>query len=315
MESVTCRLCGSAEASLVYTLPDYLLKRADVTAQLVRCLGCGLVYQNPRPALAEMAAHYPPEYESYTAGSAGASWLLRQAFRYGHVKRTRFVTRFRRTGRLLDVGCATGEFLGSMRALGGWEVTGVEVNDYAARIARETYGLDVRTGTLEQAAFPTSQFDVVTMWDVLEHLHEPLASVREIHRILKPDGLLLARVPNLASRDARLFGRFWAGLDAPRHLFVFSPATLRRLLEAGSFRPLAWDSGIGAYTTFLLSLRFWAAAQERPSRLRDGLIRLLYHPLLRLLSAPVFYLRGRGLNGPSLVVVARKQAGRTAGAA
>jgi SAM-dependent methyltransferase len=307
MEQACCSVCGASEATQIYDLPDYLLQRPNVSARLVRCCTCGLVYQNPRPTLAEMAEHYPPEYESYAPVPSGGSWLFRQAIQYGTAKRTRFVTAYMPAGRLLDVGCASGIFLRGMQARAGWEVCGVEINAEVARLARERYQLNVFAGTLEQAEFPEASFDTVTMWDVLEHLHDPAASLREVHRILKPDGILVARVPNLDSRDAQLFGRYWAGLDAPRHLCVFTPKTLSTLLVANGLAPHAWSCGIGAYTTFLLSLRFWAAAQARPNRFRDGLIRFLYHPLMRLLSAPIFQLRSMGLRGPSLVVVALRQ--------
>ena len=307
MESVSCNLCGATEATAWYELPDYLLRRADVSAQLVRCCRCGRVYQNPRPTLAEMGANYPAEYESYAPEPGEGSWLMGQAVQYGVAKRARFVTRHKQSGRLLDVGCASGIFLRGMRAQAAWKVYGVEINPETAQLARERYGLDILTGTLEQAAFPDGFFDVVTMWDVLEHLHDPASSVREVHRILKADGVFVMRVPNLDSHDARLFGRFWAGLDAPRHLFVFSPQTLNAVLGSNGFRTVTWSCGIGAYTTFLLSLRFWAAAQARTSRVRDGLIRFLYHPVIRLLSAPVFQLRSLGLHGPSIVVAAARQ--------
>jgi SAM-dependent methyltransferase len=254
-----------------------------------------------------MRANYPAEYESYAPEPGGGSWLMGQAVQYGLAKRARFVTTHKQGGRLLDVGCAAGVFLRAMRAPGAWEVYGVEINAEMAQLARDRYQLDVRSGTLEQAAFPDGFFDVVTMWDVLEHLHDPANSLREVHRILKADGVFVVRVPNLDSHDARLFGRYWAGLDAPRHLFVFNPQTLDALLGSSGFQATAWSCGIGAYTTFLLSLRFWAAAQPRTSRVRDGLILFLYHPVMRLLSAPLFQLRSLGLHGPSLVVVATRQ--------
>jgi SAM-dependent methyltransferase len=197
-------------------------------------------------------------------------------------------------------------FLREMQNNVGWEVYGVEINEFAACVAREQHWLDVRVGTLEQAAFPDEFFDAVTLWDVLEHLHDPVASLREIRRILKLDGVLVIRVPNANSWDAALFGRYWAGLEPPRHLYVFTPNTLGALLTANSFRAKSWSSNIAAYTTFLLSLRLWSNAQKRPNAARDFLIRSLHHPLMRLLVAPVFYLDGIGLRGPLMVVTAFK---------
>lgn len=311
MEQIVCNLCGSADAIPVFAnLPDLLLERKDVWTTLVKCCSCGLIYQNPRPTLAEMSMHYPPEYESYALEPAAEniSWLRRQAIQYGIAKRGRFITRHRPAGRLLDVGCAAGTFLRGMESSGKWQVAGVEISEYAARIARERYRLDVRVGTLEQAGFPDEFFDAITLWDVLEHLHDPAASLREVCRILKPDGLVVIRVPNASSWDAALFGRYWAGLDAPRHLYVFTQATLGALLAANGLRAKAWSSNMGAYTTFLLSLRFWTSAQRKPGGVRNSLIRLLDHPVTRLMAAPVFYPSGLALHGPLLVVTAVKRA-------
>jgi SAM-dependent methyltransferase len=201
-------------------------------------------------------------------------------------------------------------FLNGMRSQGDWELHGVEINPYAAEIARDRYGLQVRIGTLIEAAYPAHFFDVITMWDVLEHLHQPLENLREIDRILKPDGLLILRVPNVSSWDAKLFKRSWAGYDAPRHLYVFSPSTLEELLLKAGFRLINCSSQSGNYTTFLLSLRFWINAHEYNSKPAKLLLRILYHPIMRIFSAPIFYLRGLGLRGPQIVVTAAKQSGQ-----
>src|SRR5262249_7927331 len=152
---------------------------------------------------------------------------------------------------------AAGVFLRGMQHHAGWDVHGVEINSETARLARERYQLEVRTGTLEQAAYSDGLFDVVTMWGVLEHLHDPAGSLREVHRVLNADGVLVVRVPNLASCDARLFGKYWAGFDSPRHLFVFTPRSLTSLLECNGFRVQNQHSRSGGAVMFQLSLRFW----------------------------------------------------------
>lgn len=311
MEYVNCNLCGGDDSAPVFVLPDYLLGRSDVAATIVRCKSCGLLYQNPRPTLAEMAHYYPPEYELYVPESKirETSRLLERAVQYGIRKRMGYVTRYKHSGRLLDVGCASGVFLGGMQKAGGWELYGVEINPDAARMAREQCHIDVRTGTLEQAAFASGFFDAITLWDVLEHLHDPAATLREIHRVLKRGGVLVIRVPNAASWDARLFGRYWAGLEPPRHLYVFTPDTLRALVTANGLSPQVWSSRMAAYTTFLLSLRFWINDHKSSSGARG--LAWLDHPVMRLLSAPLFYVGSLGLRGPLMVVVARKDAATT----
>ncbi|MCB9139541.1 MAG: class I SAM-dependent methyltransferase [Caldilineaceae bacterium] len=305
-ESVACNLCGSDRSRPYGVIPDLLLDRPDVCATLVQCTECGLVYQNPRPTPEEIGAHYPPEYEPYTDITQGKrSWLLQRAINYGIQKRCRFITRHRPPGRLLDIGCAAGTFMLGM-AQNGWETVGVELSQNVAALARSRHGLNVYTGTLEQARFEDESFDAVTMWDVLEHVHDPAATLREIRRILRPGGLLLVRVPNLASWDARLFGEYWAGLDAPRHLYVFTPGTLSRLMGRAGFQVIDESTNIGGYPTFALSVRFRMTANRATAEQEYRTTRLLYHPATRLASAPFFLLPSMTGRGPLLVTTARK---------
>jgi 2-polyprenyl-3-methyl-5-hydroxy-6-metoxy-1,4-benzoquinol methylase len=307
METTACNQCGSAESEEIGCIPDLLLERLEVTARLVRCRRCGLVYQNPRPTLAEMGQHYPQEYEPYTdyASQRQVNPLLRRAYAYGINKRCRFVTEHKKNGKLLDIGCAAGTFLLGMRAQPGWEVEGVEPSAATAELARQ-HGLKVFTGTLEEAHYPSGSFDAVTMWDVLEHVHDPAATLAEIRRVLKPGGILLVRVPNLASWDARLFGRSWAGLDAPRHLFVFTPQTLRRMLRDQGLQVVEESSKIGSYVTFALSVRFWMTDRGVRPAARQRVNRLLNHPIARVASAPLFYIPSLLRRGPLLVTIAQK---------
>lgn len=309
METTTCPLCGSASAAYRYTLADYYMRRFDVEATLVQCSHCGLVYQNPRPTPAEMDAHYPPEYAPYQSGRGPRPGrLLQLAYDYGMRKRGRFVTRHKQAGTLLDIGCATGVFLDAMRRQGHWELHGVEVNPDVAEVARRDHRLDVFAGTLEEAAYPDNHFDVVTLWDVLEHLHDPAATLREIHRILKDDGIVVIRVPNLASWDAQWFGRYWAGYDAPRHLCVFSPQTLACMLAGAGFSVLDESSAIAGYMVLVLSIHFWMNARGMGETAKRRILGLLNHPLARLASAPFFYWPGLFLRGPLLVTTATKRA-------
>ena len=307
METTLCNLCGSAASAPLYQIPDYLLER-DGQTTLVQCQECGLIYQTHRPTLAEMGAHYPPEYESYALPPGKQTpRLLKLAYDYGKFKRTRIITRVKGGGHLLDVGCSTGTFLLAMREKPGWQVSGVEISEHAAQIARDDYRLEVFTGTLDEAAFPADTFDAVTLWDVFEHLHDPSGTLHEIHRVLKPGGVLVLRVPNADSWDAKLFGKTWAGLDAPRHLYVFGRKTLQQILEKAQFRVDQWSCEIGSYPTFVLSVRFWMVQQGWKPGPRAQITRWLSHPVVRVLFSPFFYLYGLGLRGPLLIVVATKQ--------
>ena len=308
METVNCNYCNAENSVHIFTLPDSLLEREDILTDFVRCQTCGLIYQNPRPSLDEMQEHYPPEYDSYPEDLTDKKipWLLRKAYAYGVTKRVRVVTRRKKSGKLLDIGCATGTFLLGMKKQAGWETMGIEISPHAAAIARKHH-LDVFTGTLEDANFPAAEFDAVTLWDVLEHLHDPAGSLREIHRVLKPGGVIVIRVPNVASWDASWFGAAWAGWDAPRHLYVFSPNTLEKMLAASGFQVEDINCSIGSYPTFVLSVRFWLYRKGVAPEKRDKIIKFLYHPFSRILSAPLFYLLGLQARGPLITVTAVKK--------
>jgi 2-polyprenyl-3-methyl-5-hydroxy-6-metoxy-1,4-benzoquinol methylase len=209
------------------------------------------------------------------------------------VIKRRFVEAYTRNGRLLDVGCATGTFIGHMAAR-GWEVEGVEVSSEAAQLARDRHGVHVHTGRLAEADIAPGSTDVVTLWDVIEHVHNPPAELAHIRELLVRDGLLVLTVPNLASWDRRLFGVHWIGWDLPRHLYGFPATTLERMVAEAGFRLVERRcilSGVGA---FVLSYRNWAAALE-PSFLQRALLSLT--PAIAAAIWPykeLAYRRGRG---------------------
>ena len=140
-----------------------------------------------------------------------------------------------RPGRLLDVGCGDGSQLARLAAM-GWQVEGQEVDVAAAEQARCRHGLRVHLGALQEIRLPEATFDAVTLSHVIEHVHDPVALLKECHRILKPGGILIAVTPNGNSFLHRRFGACWRGLEPPRHLHLFAPNTLRQIAEQAGFR-------------------------------------------------------------------------------
>ncbi len=128
-------------------------------------------------------------------------------------------------GRLLDVGCAAGFFLHVAQER-GWHVAGIEPAEYAARYARNRMGLDVKTGTLETVDLPKNYYDVVTAWDVIEHVLDPLQFIEQAHGLLRKEGLLVLGTPNSVSLAAQLKRRAWVHIRPPEHLFYFNPKSL-----------------------------------------------------------------------------------------
>ena len=136
----------------------------------------------------------------------------------------------REGGRLLDVGCGNGVFLDVMRQL-GWEVTGVDPDGAAVTVARQKLGLQVFEGSLEEAGLPGGHFDAITMNHVIEHVPDPIGTLRECHRVLRPGGRLVVATPNISSLGRRLFDDAWVLWDPPRHLHLFSQSALRACAE------------------------------------------------------------------------------------
>ena len=308
MEKVPCNLCGNYEYSILFQGTDLLLNNKEELFTLVKCSNCGLIYQNPRPTRDEITSYYPDEYEPFFQDKKNG-WLLRRILHYGVDKRSRIVNSLKKReqgGKLLDVGCSTGLFLSTIREGSSWEVWGVEPSEFAANIARDHYHLNVFTGDLFQANYPENFFHVVTLWDVLEHLPDPSSSLTEISRITTPHGYLVLRIPNADSLDAKLFGASWAGLDLPRHNYVYSTRTLRKLLEKSGFQIISIKCNIGTYPTFMLSVRFWLTNKSVSASLQRRIERILAHPITRVVTAPFFYFYGLLMLGSEITVIAKK---------
>lgn len=264
-----CHLCGAVGRELYSGLRDRLFGAPGVWS-LRQCPSpdCGLLWLDPMPRAEELAKAYARYYTHAVAeeGSAGAmrrAWrALKAAYlaeRYGYdAAGSRFQTRvlaalmfllpLRRReveasvrylqrqpgGRLLDVGCGAGDWLARMRQL-GWEVEGLDFDPAAVEVARARE-LPVRFGPLEEQGYAPESFDAVTLHHVIEHVPDPLQTLRECHRVLRVGGRLVVATPNARSLSHRIFGPDWRGLEPPRHLHVFTPESLRRALEHAGFR-------------------------------------------------------------------------------
>jgi 2-polyprenyl-3-methyl-5-hydroxy-6-metoxy-1,4-benzoquinol methylase len=148
------------------------------------------------------------------------------------------------TGKLLDVGCGTGAFLLAMKE-SGWEVKGLEPDEKAKGLAQQK-GLDVDDSSV-LFSLPENSFDVITLWHVLEHVHELHSYMEQLRKLLRPKGVLFIAVPNYTSGDAGHYGSAWAAYDVPRHLYHFSPASMHKLLSlhqltAAEIMPMWFDS-------------------------------------------------------------------------
>ena len=258
-----CALCGSDRAVAQWTTSDRAFAVPGVYA-VVRCRDCGFLYQRPRVRDDRLADCYPDRYPRHQEPSprvpfkgspariravrhalaSGLGYASLREDRVGLLTRARAHWLGRRlrwscppwtgSGRYLDVGRGSGGMLGVARAL-GWKVAGIEMDEAAAAKARRFTG-ELHVGDVLGAPFASSSFDVVTAFHVLEHLTDPVTALRRMLDWLAPGGLLIVEVPNAGGLGARLFGRAWSGLELPRHLSHFTPATLERAVRMAGGR-------------------------------------------------------------------------------
>lgn len=301
-EWVTCPFCGKDDHTPFVAGPDRL-HRLGHDFKLIRCNACDIVYQNPRPTEEAIAQFYPADYPPHQVGSERANAVSRLALRFGAAKRAAAIERFRKSGTILDVGCGSGLFLAEMRRR-GWQVLGIDPSERAVATARALYDVEAQVGTLEGLKLPEEAFDVITLWDVIEHLHDPFRNLSHARHRLRPNGLLVVSTPDLGSIDARVFGRYWAGLDLPRHLVLFTPATLSHLLRRAGFEPIALQYFTGNYHTMRLSVEFLIDAWIRAGLLRRLATQAIRFPAVRAAYLLVSTLSNRLRIGPVMTMVA-----------
>jgi len=179
-------------------------------------------------------------------------------------------------GRLLDVGCGSGEWLVTMREL-GWQVEGVDFDSGAIKVAKQN-GLEACIGSLEQQQYPASRFDAVTLNHVIEHVPDPVLTLSECCRILKPGGKLVLCTPNGSSLGRRLFKEDWRGLEPPRHLHIFSTTNAVRLLELSGFSRVRVVPQVSCFVIQKsLWLKWGKAEWFKAPRLNNFLARMVAH--------------------------------------
>jgi len=228
-----CPVCGQVGAREWLQAPDRLHGRQEKYT-LLRCPGCSLVWLSQPPAPEEMHRHYTDAYDRLIS-SAGEDSPDRWGFRNEALRP------YKQSGALLDLGCSSGSFLESVRG-NSWKLHGIEMSSETARAAERRSGAEVFVGDILEAPFPPDSFDVITCFDVLEHLYEPRRVMARVREWLKPGGIFYVLIPNVDSAEARVFGSYWHGLELPRHLFHYSPASLKFLLESAGLQEVSLET-------------------------------------------------------------------------
>lgn len=280
VRSEPCDFCGSRARRLLYAdVRDYDLDWPDAYA-VVECIDCGLAFVDPRPLPSDIHVYYPPHYNPFNPAQVGGPLAWVKKF-FEHRKAKKVLRLLGPTGSILDVGCAYGGFLDRLRAVGQWELFGIDTDAQSIAYARSQLGLRADVLPFEALAEETA-YNCVVMKYVLDHLPSPAAAFAKLSSIVRPGGYLVLQLPNRASWEARVFGRYWHGWEVPRHSVYFTLPTLQKYAEGFGFRLVEVEHE-ATPNSWVWGLRYLALDHARP------LARFctLGNPFLLLLTTPL----------------------------
>ncbi len=239
-----CPLCKSGHFLNHREIVDYAVSKEAFI--LCKCANCQLLFTNPRPQEEEIGPYYNfPEYFSHEDKAKSLTqWIYQKVRNYSISKKVNFIRSLKKKGALLDYGCGTGEFLVAAKKR-GWKVNGIEPSEKAKSLAKLKLGNKIK-GSIDNLKKETS-FDVITLYHVLEHIHDLRQTVKKILNHLQSDGYLIIAVPNHESWDGKHYGNFWSGWDVPRHLYHFNLDSMNKFkeefeLELTGIKPMKFDS-------------------------------------------------------------------------
>jgi SAM-dependent methyltransferase len=304
-----CILCGAALEMSVAGLSD---TRFGVSGsyEIYRCTRCALEQTVPRPSTAELKTLYETYYNfGGETGTLYTRW--REHFFFSFLNRLWSALdgdisfyQQRGTGRLIDIGCNEGRGL-RIYARNGFQVEGLELNETAAAVARES-GFVVQTCLLADFV-PTQPYNVVVLSNVLEHSLDPHQMLRNVHRILAGCGQVWISCPNSESWFRRIFGRSWINWHVPFHIVHFSAVTLRRTLEDAGYGQIEVRQITPALWFAQSLIAYFFATKGRKNRqLRNPFLTLFFMLLARFVLFPVLWLANKCGRGDCLLTVATK---------
>ena len=272
-----CPACKSGNFLNFKEVKDHAVSQETFT--LCRCADCGLLFTNPRPAFEAIGPYYDfPEYYSHEDSSKNLTqWIYQQVRKYSIGKKVALVQSLKKPGALLDVGCGTGAFLEAAKGR-GWSISGVEPNAKARALAEKKLNHSLHESVQELPEEPA--VDLITLFHVLEHVHELKKTLKTLLKKLAPEGYLIIAVPNHDAYDAHYYGKDWAAWDVPRHLYHWNNVSMQHLAkEYGLILERRLPMVFDAYYVSLLSEKY------RQSGPVMAYIRALYRGFLSNLKA------------------------------
>jgi SAM-dependent methyltransferase len=248
---VKCPMCAHDSGKTVARGKDYEYRTAEEEFTFIKCDSCGLIYLNPRPASEEMNRIYPDNYYAYDVKKRRNSLVTAIRNRMEKKKIDTYTEFIGINADVMDVGCGDGRLLKLMQEFGpkDWRLFGIDINENALKLAREA-GFEVELARLENFDAGDKLFDLLTLFQVIEHVPDPRIMLQKMFDLLKPGGIVAIETPNLSGMDYYLFKRrYWGGYHFPRHFTLFTPVTLSQMMEKVGYDVLRREA--------MLSPVFW----------------------------------------------------------
>lgn len=276
-----CPSCGNNNYFVEYSGQfKYVEKIEKRKFEVLSCTKCGLSRTNPPPYEDDVTAEIYQDFSFNDSYENPILWesFFQQMFKYANL--------YKPSGKILDIGCGSGFFI-QLAKKKGYDTYGVELNKEAVEYARKTFSLNIQNIDLVAANFPDNYFDIITCSQLLEHIAKPNDLLKEIHRILKDDGILMIEVPNFAGFVVKIWKDKWSGFQPQWHIWQFKPKTLSTLLEKNKFITKKIVCKQNIYTGM-------------PQNIFKKIIRITFYKLIEKLTS-VFN------NSDKLLIVAQKQ--------
>lgn len=225
-----CNLCKFKDSIFLFSKNNY---------PVLKCKRCGLIYTDTQLSSASLSKFYDKQYCLGGNRIGYSNYILNESvFRKNCLKWLQEIMRFKQNGNLLEVGCSTGFFLDISRSK-GWNVSGIEISEFSSQYAKKHFGLEVINDDFLNVPLAEESFDVIAMWDTIEHLPDPIGAIKKAYKILKPKGIFSILTGDIDSYTSRFLGANWRLMTPPLHLYFFSHNTLARALSENGFRILS----------------------------------------------------------------------------
>lgn len=278
-----CIVCGNASWRFLYPAKDRMFRQSGLFSEY-QCTACGFVRLNPQPSVEELNKYYPSQtYYSYNAAAKQSFFGVLRRYLITHPLPGGLLQvpamPGKKAGKILDIGCGSGDTLSILKDI-GWDVYGMDIDKHAIAAAKKRGLGNVALGTYKDIArYPDNYFDAIRMYHVIEHLDDPGLCVRLARRKLRKGGELIIGTPNIDSLVAKLFRSRWYNLDAPRHLFLFTPKTLCRIIKKNGYSNIS--------VSFMSAGGWVGSIQYALSDVLSNHIDLINRPWLIMLAYPL----------------------------